>query len=163
DGKEVWVTVRGESYVSVLDSATYQEKTRIETPNGPGMQIFSPDGKYGYVCSSFSPETVVVSVADHRVVGHVPQASPFCPYSAAGGGAGRLHDESRGKGAGVRRAPAVRRARDARDRTHHEPRQLRAQRARELRLRDGGGSERGPGVPNRGLPEGRGDSRRQAA
>ena len=83
DGKEVWVTVRGESYVSVLDSATYQEKTRIETPNGPGMQIFSPDGKYGYVCSSFSPETVVVSVADHRVVGHVAQASPFCPNIAA--------------------------------------------------------------------------------
>src|SRR5262249_43568965 len=83
DGKEVWVTVRGESYVSVLDSATYQEKPRIETPNGPGIQIFSPDGKYGYVCSSFSPETVVVSVADPRVVGHVAQASPFCPNIAA--------------------------------------------------------------------------------
>jgi YVTN family beta-propeller protein len=29
DGKEVWVTVRGENYVSVLDGATYEEKTRI--------------------------------------------------------------------------------------------------------------------------------------
>src|SRR5271154_4923334 len=27
DGKEVWVTVRGENYVSVLDGTTYEEKT----------------------------------------------------------------------------------------------------------------------------------------
>jgi YVTN family beta-propeller protein len=83
DGKEVWVTVRGENYVAVLDGSTYEEKTRITVPNGPGMQIFSPDGKYGYVCSSFTPETVVITVADHRIVGQVPQASPFCPNIAA--------------------------------------------------------------------------------
>lgn len=83
DGKEVWVTVRGEDYIAVLDTATYEEKTRIKVPNGPGMQIFSPDGKYGYVCSSFMPETVVISVADHRIVGRVKQASPFCPNIAA--------------------------------------------------------------------------------
>jgi YVTN family beta-propeller protein len=82
-GNEVWVTVRGENYVSVLDGKTYEEKTRIIVPGGPGMQIFSPDGKYGYVCSSFNPETVVVTVADHQIVGHVQQASPFCPNIAA--------------------------------------------------------------------------------
>jgi YVTN family beta-propeller protein len=47
------------------------------------MQTFSPDGKYAYVCSSFTPETVVVAVSDHKIVGHVPQASPFCPNIAA--------------------------------------------------------------------------------
>ena len=52
-------------------------------PGGPGMQIFSPDGKYGYVCSSFNPETVVITVADHQIVGRVPQVSPFCPNIAA--------------------------------------------------------------------------------
>ncbi|MPT25254.1 MAG: YncE family protein, partial [Starkeya sp.] len=83
DGKEVWVTVRGEDYIAVLDSATYAEKTRIKVPNGPGMQIFSPDGTYGYVCSSFMTETVVISVADHAIVGRVKQASPFCPNIAA--------------------------------------------------------------------------------
>ncbi len=83
DGEEVWVTVRGENYVAVLDGTTYREKTRIEVPNGPGMQIFSPDGDYGYVCSSFMPETVVISVADHQIVGRVKQASPFCPNIAA--------------------------------------------------------------------------------
>ncbi len=33
------------------------KKTRIVLANGPGMQIFSPDGKYGYVCSSFVPSS----------------------------------------------------------------------------------------------------------
>jgi YVTN family beta-propeller protein len=83
NGAEVWVTVRGENYIAVLDPRTFAEKSRIIVPGGPGMQIFSPDGKYGYICSSFNPETVVVSVADHQIVGHVAQASPFCPNIAA--------------------------------------------------------------------------------
>jgi len=82
DGSEVWVTVRGENYVAVLDGHTYEEKTRIIVPGGPGMQIFSPDGQYGYVCSSFNPETVVITVKDHQIVGRVPQESPFCPNIA---------------------------------------------------------------------------------
>ncbi|MGE5779054.1 MAG: YncE family protein, partial [Hyphomicrobiales bacterium] len=83
DGNEVWVTVRGEDYVAVLDGQTFEEKTRIKVPAGPGMQIFSPDGTYGYVCSSFTPQTVVISVADHETVGRVKQESPFCPNIAA--------------------------------------------------------------------------------
>lgn len=79
DNKEIWVTVRGENYISVLDGTTYQEKTRIVVPDGPGMTMFSPDGKYGYVCSSFTPETVVLSVVNHQIVGRVSQASRFCP------------------------------------------------------------------------------------
>ncbi len=83
DGREVWVTVRGEDYVSVLDGQTFEEKTRIKVPAGPGMTIFSPDGQYGYVCCSFNPETVVVTTADHKIVGHVKQPSPFSPNIAA--------------------------------------------------------------------------------
>ncbi|MGN8117363.1 YncE family protein [Labrys sp. 22185] len=83
DGREVWVTVRGEDYVSVIDADSFEEKLRIKVPGGPGMQIFSPDGKYGYVCSSFNPQTVVISLADHKIVGSVKQASPFCPNIAA--------------------------------------------------------------------------------
>src|ERR671937_1049330 len=40
DGKEVWVTVRGENYISVIDAKSFEEKTRITTPSGPGMQMF---------------------------------------------------------------------------------------------------------------------------
>jgi YVTN family beta-propeller protein len=83
DGKEVWVSVRGENYIAVLDGQTYHEKSRIEVPNGPGMTIFSPDGTYGYVCSSFSPETVVIATATKEIVGRVKQDSPFCPDIAA--------------------------------------------------------------------------------
>jgi len=83
DSKEVWVTVRGEDYLAVLDGHTFEETTRIKVPAGPGMTIFSPDGRYGYVCSSFNPETVVIATASHKIVGHVTQASPFCPDIAA--------------------------------------------------------------------------------
>jgi YVTN family beta-propeller protein len=67
----------------VLDAKSFREKARIPLPNGPGMQIFSPDGTYGYVCSSFTPETDVIAVADHKIVGRVKQESPFCPDIAA--------------------------------------------------------------------------------
>jgi YVTN family beta-propeller protein len=83
DGRELWVTVRGEDYISVIDANGFNEVGRIKVPNGPGMQIFSPDGVYGYVCSSFTPETVVITVADRKIVGRVQQASPFCPNIAA--------------------------------------------------------------------------------
>lgn len=83
DGKEVWVSVRGENYIAVLDGQTYREKSRIEVPNGPGMTIFSPDGTYGYICSSFSPETVVIATATKEIIGRVKQESPFCPDIAA--------------------------------------------------------------------------------
>src|SRR6202048_963642 len=83
DGKEGWVTVRGEDYVAVLDGQSFEETSRIKGPAGRGMQILSPDGKYGYVCSSFNPETVVITVADHQIAGHVKQDSPFCPNIAA--------------------------------------------------------------------------------
>src|SRR2546423_4847435 len=83
DGKEVWITVRGEDYVAVLDAKTFVEKTRIKPSNGPGMTIFSPDGQYGDVCSSFTPETAVASVANHKIVGKLKQDSPFCPDIAA--------------------------------------------------------------------------------
>ena len=83
DGKELWVTVRGENYISVIDAQSFEEKTRIVTPAGPGMQIFSPDGKYGYICSSFNPEVDVITVADHKIIATVKQASPFCPNIAA--------------------------------------------------------------------------------
>ena len=83
DGSEVWVTVRGEDYVAVLDAKTFKEKKQIKVPVGPGMQIFSPDGQYGYVCSSFTPETVIISLSDYQIVGRVKQDSPFCPNIAA--------------------------------------------------------------------------------
>jgi len=83
DGSEVWVTVRGENYVAVLDSRTFEEKTRIVTAPGPGMTIFSPDGRYGYVCSSFNPELAVVDVKSHVIIARLPQPSAFCPNLAA--------------------------------------------------------------------------------
>src|SRR6266849_6391271 len=75
DGSEVWVTVRGLDYVSVIDPVAMKEIRRIQTVNGPGMTMFGPDGKYGFVCASFTPELDVVEVASHQIVARLPQAS----------------------------------------------------------------------------------------
>src|SRR5205807_8583736 len=66
DGRELWVSVRGENYVSVIDPVTLKETRRVEMADGPGMTIFGPDGEYAFVCSSFNPELAVVSVASHQ-------------------------------------------------------------------------------------------------
>jgi hypothetical protein len=80
---EVWVTVRGEDYVAVLDGQTFEERRRgSRCPPDPACRS-SRLGTYGYVCSSFTPQTVVISVAHYETVGRVKQESPFCPNIAA--------------------------------------------------------------------------------
>lgn len=80
DGKEAWVVVRGENYISVIDPKTYKEVRRIETINGPGMVIFNPDGKYAYACNSFNPVFEVIDAAQHKVIKKIDVVSPFSPY-----------------------------------------------------------------------------------
>jgi YVTN family beta-propeller protein len=53
DGREVWVTVRGENYVEVLDGTSYEPMLKIPVPNGPGMTIFSPGGSTGTCARAF--------------------------------------------------------------------------------------------------------------
>ena len=79
DGHELWLTVRGENYVSVIDPMQKKEIRRIELANGPGMTMFGPDGKYGFVCSR---ELAVIDAASHQIIQRLPQASPFCPNIA---------------------------------------------------------------------------------
>lgn len=55
----------------------------LQVPQGPGMIIFSPDGRLAYICSSFTPETVIIDTATYATVGRVKQASTFCPNIAA--------------------------------------------------------------------------------
>jgi YVTN family beta-propeller protein len=47
------------------------------------MVIFAPDGRYAYVCSSFTPQTLIIDAHTRRVAGRVAQPSPFCPNIAA--------------------------------------------------------------------------------
>jgi YVTN family beta-propeller protein len=50
--------------------------------NGPGMTMFGPDGRYAFVCSSFTPELAVIDLTSNQIVKRSPQASPFCPNIA---------------------------------------------------------------------------------
>jgi len=82
DGRELWVTVRGEDYISVIDPVQMKEVRRVQTANGPGMVLFRPDGRYAFVPSSFTPELDVVDTHTYQVIARVPQASPFSPNLA---------------------------------------------------------------------------------
>ena len=94
------------------------------------MTIFSPDGRYGYVCSSFTPETVVISTQTHEIVGRVKQVSPFCPNIAASpdGEQVWLTLKDVGQGDGLLGQAAVPGASGHRHRADHQPRQFRAAR-----------------------------------
>ena len=144
---------------------TFTEKTRIITPSGPGMQIFSPDGKYGYICSSFNPETDVVSVADHKIVAKVKQDSPFCPNIAATPGRqpGLVHAQGHRQDAGVRCKAAVQPDQDHRHRPDHQPRQFRPHREGHVCLCHDRRVERGQGVPHRRFLAGRDHPGRQSS
>lgn len=79
DGSEVWTTVRGEAYVSVIDVATMEEVKKVPVSDGPGMVAFTPDGKFAYVCSSFSPYVDVVDTRTYEVIKKIETPSPFSP------------------------------------------------------------------------------------
>jgi len=53
----------------------------IQLANGPGMTMFGPDGRYAFVCSSFTPELDVVDVASHEILKRLPQDRPSVPTS----------------------------------------------------------------------------------
>jgi YVTN family beta-propeller protein len=82
DGRELWVTVRGEDYLSIIDPVQMMEVWRIKTANGPGMVLFRPDGRYAFVPSSFTPECDVIDTATYQVIERIPQYSPFSPNLA---------------------------------------------------------------------------------
>lgn len=80
DGREVWVVVRGENYISVIDPNTYKETRRIETTAGPGMVLFHPNGKLAFVVSSFNPVAEIIDVKKHKVIKQIKVVSPFSPF-----------------------------------------------------------------------------------
>ena len=99
------------------------------------MQIFSPDGKYSYVCSSFNPETDVIAVATDKVGARVKPTSPFVYEYRGDAWTTTSTLDSRAQGqAGktktIQRQAALQRIEGARHRPDHQPRQHRAQRER---------------------------------
>lgn len=84
DGREVWVTVRGENYVSVIDAGSFQEVRRIVTPAGPGMTIFprtgsTPMSAHPSIPSSMSSMCIATTSwpANHNQVHFVPTSLPL--------------------------------------------------------------------------------------
>ncbi|MEO8071890.1 MAG: hypothetical protein ABI686_01460, partial [Acidobacteriota bacterium] len=59
------------------------EIRQLKVANGPGMVIFRPDGKYAFICSSFTAEVAVVETKTYRIIKRLAQASSFSPNIAA--------------------------------------------------------------------------------
>jgi YVTN family beta-propeller protein len=79
DGKTLWVAVRGQRYVAVINTQTGREVGRIGTADGPSKVVFSPDGRLAYVNHLRAREVEVVRVRDRRIIkrifGTAPQSS----------------------------------------------------------------------------------------
>jgi YVTN family beta-propeller protein len=82
DGKQFWLTVRGEDYVSVIDVATLKEVRQIHTAKGPGMVVFRPDGKVAFVNHSFTAELDVIDTKTYEIIKRIPTVTPFSPNIA---------------------------------------------------------------------------------
>src|SRR6201987_655200 len=82
DHRTLAVVSIGSNSVTFVDTATNAVKHITYVGRSPHEAFFTPDGKYGYVCSSFNPETDVVSVAKRKIIAKVKQESPFCPNIA---------------------------------------------------------------------------------
>ncbi len=79
DSKQLWISVRGEAYVSVINVEKMIEVKRVPVADGPGMIAFTPDGKLAYVCSSFTPELDIVNTSTYKIIKKIPVTSPFSP------------------------------------------------------------------------------------
>lgn len=83
DGRQIWVAVRGQDYLSVIDVAQMKEVDRISTSDGVAMVIFRPDGKVAFANSSRTPELDVIDVPTHKVIRRITGlVSPFSPNLA---------------------------------------------------------------------------------
>ncbi len=79
DNKQIWISIRGEAYISVIDVDSMKEIKKIPVADGPGMVSFSPDGNMAYVCSSFTPELDVIDARTYKIIKRIPVVSPFSP------------------------------------------------------------------------------------
>ena len=80
DGKEAWIVVRGEDYLSIVDPSAFKETGRVQTTSGPGMVIFAKDGKLAFLANSFNPVVEVIDVAKREIIKKIPVVSPFSPF-----------------------------------------------------------------------------------
>lgn len=72
DGRELWVAVRGEDYVAVLDLGTGREVERIKTAEGPSKVVFNPTGELAFVNHLFAQNVAVINVRTRQVIQTIP-------------------------------------------------------------------------------------------
>ncbi|MGI9282833.1 MAG: hypothetical protein ACR2PX_24820 [Endozoicomonas sp.] len=77
---EVWVTVRGENHVAVVNPDSGEIAKKIELSSGPGMVTFGNDGHYAYVSSSFNDDFWIVDTTSKDIIKTLKMPSNFSPF-----------------------------------------------------------------------------------
>ncbi len=96
DGRQIWVAVRGENHIAVIDVGSLEEVGRIEVMDGPLKVAFRADGEVALVNSAREPELDVIDVrskrAIRRITGLVSSFSPDFSISPDGREVWQTHD-----------------------------------------------------------------------
>ncbi len=80
DGKQVWATVRGEDYLSVIDAATLQGDGPHSDDKRPGHDEVLARRQARLRRQLIQPVLEVFDVASHALVKRIPVVSPFVPF-----------------------------------------------------------------------------------
>ena len=93
NGKEAWVAMRGENYISVLelDAAKLHDTSSIRTQRmpqiavlptvqGPSMVSFTSDGKFAFVVAGKEKRIEKFDVASRKPVASQKVVAPFTPF-----------------------------------------------------------------------------------
>lgn len=79
DDREIWVCVRGENRIAIVDAATLEIVATIETPAMPIRVAMSPDGRIAYVTCAAGSALIAIDVAGRAVVATHRVDLPLAP------------------------------------------------------------------------------------
>jgi YVTN family beta-propeller protein len=82
DGREVWVTNRGENTISVIDAVSLELLDKIECGDFPIRAKFSPDGRYFLVSNARSGDIAVINVHNRELIKNIKLIMPDPPANS---------------------------------------------------------------------------------
>jgi DNA-binding beta-propeller fold protein YncE len=82
DGSAVWVCVRAENRIALVNTQSLEIVGSIETPQMPIRVAMSPDGLSAYVTCAAASVLVAIDVAARRIVGSHRVDLPLAPDAA---------------------------------------------------------------------------------
>ena len=83
DGSEVWVCVRAEDRIAIVNTRSLEIVGSIETPKMPIRVAMSPDGRFAYVSCAAASALISIDVGARRIVASHRVDLPLAPGAAS--------------------------------------------------------------------------------